>query len=458
MPRAVAVLVFTLIVLFMLKKDGAARQGFSFALWIPLIWLLILSSRPLSFWLHVEATGSDLDGNPFDRVFYVVLIIWSFVLANRRGVSWSGLIQNNLGLFLFYLFLFVSCFWSDYPVVALKRWFKDIAVFPVILVILSEWDPLGAVRLVFSRCAIVLFMFSLLCVKYIPELGRVYTNEGGVEITGVTQQKNSLGEVVMVFGLVLIWRLVSEYRGESKASEAKRAFLPLLILGVGVWLLHECDSKTSMICLVIAVAIFLSHRLPVVRGRPKSFLVLSVVLGSAAVILNKALNLSTQILHLLGRDPTLTGRTGIWEAVREHPTNWLVGCGYLMYWDQTGKIMVNGYLTSLKTAHNGYLDVFLDGGVIGVLFLAIMIISTGRNVIRDFLSGSEYGRVRLAYWVIMIVYNFSESTWARRGPTWFAFLLFCADYRAALPQVAAQQEPVPGEPDQPIPTGMPTFS
>jgi O-antigen ligase len=387
--------------------------------------------------MHVESSGSDLDGNPFDRTFYLVLIIASLVVVMRRPGSFAAVLRENKTVLLFYLFLLASCFWSNFPFVALKRWTKDVAVFSVILVMITETDPEAAIQSLFTRCAVVLFSFSVLFIKYIPAYGRVYSEEGGVQMTGVTEQKNSLGEIIMVFGFVLIWRMMTEYRHEGRWRELRRAWLPLTVLGLGVWLLQQSDSRTAMICLGLGALILYSHKLPIVRGRPKLFLVMLILGGGSLVVINKMFNVSDAVLHALGRDPTFTGRTAIWEAVREHPTNWLHGCGYLMYWDVTGEIIIKGYPVTLKTAHNGYLDVFLDGGVIGEAFLFLMIIGVGINVVKDFTTGTPYARLRFAYFVSMVLYNLSESTWARRGPMWFAFLLFCVDYRALYRRPAA---------------------
>ena len=42
-----------------------------------------------------------------------------------------------------------------------------------------------------------------------------------------------------------------------------------------------------------------------------------------------------------------------------------------------------------------------------------------------FLSGSDYGRLFLTFFVVTLLFNLSESIFARRGPLWFSFLLFC---------------------------------
>ena len=78
----------------------------------------------------------------------------------------------------------------------------------IIFVVLTEQNPVLAIRILFCRCAFILVPFSVLFIKYYPDLGRAYTRAGGAMATGVTTQKNSLGEVVLVCSLFLLWDLL----------------------------------------------------------------------------------------------------------------------------------------------------------------------------------------------------------------------------------------------------------
>jgi hypothetical protein len=77
-----------------------------------------------------------------------------------------------------------------------------------------------------------------------------------------------------------------------------------------------------------------------------------------------------------------------------------------------------------------------------------MLLAIGILVGRAYLRGTFYGRLQLAFFVIMLLYNLSESMYARRGPLWFSFLLFGLDldsiyYRRYVPLSAGEDS----EPD-----------
>src|SRR5205085_811256 len=104
-----------------------------------------------------------------------------------------------------------SIVWTPYPFVAFKRWFKEFGQVLVILVILTEADPGAAFKMLCVRCAIVLFPLSVVLNKYYPAYGRSFSVGGSQMVTGVMTQKNSLGEICAIYGLVLLWDIIDSY-------------------------------------------------------------------------------------------------------------------------------------------------------------------------------------------------------------------------------------------------------
>jgi O-antigen ligase len=351
-------------------------------------------------------------------------------------MEWASIIQRNKALLLFFLFLLATIMWAPYPFVVFKRWFKEIGAIFVILVILTEQNPLEATKAIFARCAYVWFPLSEIFAKYFPGIGREYSRGGFATYTGVTTQKNSLGEIILVVCLFLI----SELGQPNRPREAKflrgHHFTMFITLAMGLWLLYLCNSKTALICLVIGTVIVIGHKLPFFKAHPQRLLV--AILGAVPLffLAEGAFQVSEELLPIVGRDSTFTERTDIWKAVGENPVDSFTGAGYMMYWDLHKTIQIGKYMVDdLKTAHNGYLETYLDGGALGIFFLAVLLLVVGIRAIREFLTGSEYGRLAFAFFVVMLLYNFSESIYARRSPLWFAFLLFSLEFRQCVPAV-----------------------
>ena len=194
-----------ILAIWLIRRDTARREGISSAVWIPTLWAGILLSRPLSMWVGFGGATDTLEGSPLDRAFFFGMIFLALVTLFRRHVTWPQLISKNWPIFLFYGFLLVSVLWAESPFVSFKRWFKDLGNVFVACVILTELNPQQAFRAVFVRCAYLFLPLSVVYIRYFPDLGRFYSRAGGMQVTGVTTQKNSLGVLVLICGLVLLW-------------------------------------------------------------------------------------------------------------------------------------------------------------------------------------------------------------------------------------------------------------
>src|SRR5260221_673840 len=118
------------------------------------------------------------------------------------------------------------------------------------MVLLSEVDPLTAIRIVFVRVSYVLFPLSVLLIKYFPAIGRTPSRGGDALFTGVATHKNSLGLTVFVLGVFLVvdlWQMRQGRDRNQKTDERIRYGM----LAMGLWLLLICDSRTSLVCVML---------------------------------------------------------------------------------------------------------------------------------------------------------------------------------------------------------------
>src|SRR5258708_3597701 len=425
LPALICCLVF---IVFLLVRDSLRRSSVSWAVWIPTFLLLILGSRPVSLWFGVgqAGIGNEVETSPFDQVFFFSVLASSLIIATLRGVKWGKLFASNIPLMIFYVYLAVSVSWSGDPIGSTKRLVKDFGMLFVISLILSEKNPLEAVRTIYVRCACVLFPLSVVFIKWLTRMGRSFDLAGEPTYTGVTTQKNTLGEVVLVFSLFLIWDYL-----ETRPSKWRWSYFPwdrLLLLGMGLWLLNMCQSKTSLLCLIVGAALIVSS------GRLASKMVSRIVLLAALSLpyllffAQRFNSVIAPIVEVMGRNMTFTGRTNIWEHITSKTVNPLIGAGYWNFWGGRGGFQISEQMrTSVPHAHNGYLDIYLDGGVIGLILLFFVLIAYGRRLMKKF-QGDRFQRVRFAVLIVMIFYNLSESMYSRVSPIWFTTLLAMLDF------------------------------
>jgi O-antigen ligase len=197
-----------------------------------------------------------------------------------------------------------------------------------------------------------------------------------------------------------------------------------LMLLTAVWLIKKCDSMTSMSCLVIAGAVMIMTTFPWVSKRVGN---IHILVGSAVSLSLFAafVDTSGELLHLLGRDSTLTGRTEIWKAVLSLNTNPLVGTGYESFWlgDRIEKVWRLIGFTGIAEAHNGYLDTYINLGAIGLFLLGMLLLNAYRHVLVTLRRHPHAGRLSLALFTAGLIYNLTESGFKMMTPLWLAFLL-----------------------------------
>jgi len=431
MSSQLALLACTLFILFNLVRDVKRREDVSKAIWIPTLWVAILCSRPVSVWLSggiASSAGSSLDGSPIDRTVYLGLIISGFIVLSRRQIKWNEFISNNKGVLLLYLYLLITVLWSAHPFVAFKRWFKDFGNIIILLVILTESSPPAAFRAVFVRCAYVLIPLSVVYIKWFPHLGRAYGRwSGEMMATGVTLQKNSLGAMLLVCGLPFVWQFLIRKK-EPWGAPTKTDFgIYISMLLMGAWLLIVSNSQTSLVCMLIGLSIILTIKFPAVKQHAARFGGIVIAVTLLFLLLDSTFNLKENLLEMLGRDATLTGRTDVWAAVLDQDTDPMFGVGFCSFWsDERYVDSIPDWL--MFSSHNGYLEIYLDGGLVGDFFLILMLAIVFGKITKDMARGEDFSIVRFAFLLITIVYNFSEAIYGRLSPGWFIFLLIAIEY------------------------------
>lgn len=435
MPQSVASVIFAIGIagLFFLDRDKKSRV--SNALWIPTVWLFFCLSRSLTQWLGMDSTAdqaanlasSYLEGSPVDRDLCIVLEVIALVVVINRGRRVGPILRRNwvIGLFFFYAALSIA--WSDYPLFALKHWIKGIGDVLMVLIVLTETSVAGAIKSLVTRLGFVLLPLSLLLLYYYPSMGRIYNMDGSPEPVGVTTQKNGLGELCTFVGLALLWRLRSTYNDRKDPNRIRRLLALGAVVATAVWLLHLCNSITSICALSMASGVmFLSAR-PTFRRRP-ALVPLLIVAVLASVVYALFFQSSGALIQSLGRDPSLSGRSVGWAVFLSIPNNQLVGAGYESFWvaSRLQRIWDLNPGIKISEAHNGYIEIFLTLGWVGVVLLGALIATGYRNVIRSYRGDPDIGSLRIAYFLATMVTGFTEAAFRMMSPSWIFFLLAAA--------------------------------
>ena len=407
MPPIVALLLCTAFVLLLLVVERRASRGVSGSLWIPTLWMLMIASRSLGGWFGVS--GGNDSGNWMDQVALSSLTIASVVVIVQRRIDWSGILRRNQWLLALIAYMLVSVFWSEIPFIAIKRWIREAIIVVMALVTVSEADPRQALASLFRRCAYVLLPFSLVLNKYYPLLGRQYGRWSGIEMwTGVTSQKNQLGLLCMISIFFLGWALYQHWRERHKGAHYQ-VWADVFIVLLAMYLLHGANSATSLGSLILGAAIYAGLRwFRKLRPKVPQFALIALVLfliayGASAPFLGGS-NVA-EFSSSLDRDVTLTGRTHVWAVLLPaHKRQPLLGYGIGSFWTDARR-----ELYGVPTAHNGYLDILLELGQLGLAFYAIWLLSLARQLHRALLHDYDWASLAICVLLMGLVYNVTES-------------------------------------------------
>ncbi|HET6299923.1 O-antigen ligase family protein [Microbacterium sp.] len=345
-------------------------------------WCILVLFMALSGVAWVNAFGTEATAALTIVAAGVSLIVWVLV---RPAYQWRRLPWYATG---YVLWAALSIAWSAWPAVSAITWLLlAITTFQALFVgAMLTWKEL--VRAIASALKWVVslsLLFELWVSIFIggPILPRfvipsepaddpiVYWSRDnlfdGGRIQGIMGNANLLGPVALLAIIVFAIRL---------ASGAPRKVMLWIWIGISAYLFVRASSATAYVAagaVVLVLATVLLMRTAKRPGeRTKYYIAYAAIgLGSALALWL----LRDRIFEALGRSSDLTGREAIWQAVLERAAERpIAGWGFATPWIPSepafdGWIIDHGQ--TVMQAHNMWLDVYLQLGIVGVVLIAI---------------------------------------------------------------------------------------
>lgn len=405
--------------LFFLDRDNSIRV--SKAVWLPVVWFCISGSRPVSAWLGM-GPGADAANSPLDQFVAVVLIALGIIVISRRGRDINLLFRDSWSIAVYFSFCLASILWSDFPGHGFTRWIRALGDLVMLMVLVTDAQPTAALRRFFSRVGFVLLPISVLLIKYYPNLGRSFDEWGFAVNTGVTTNKNLLGVVAFVLTLGTAWHVLRLLRDRKQSNRARHLLAQCTLLFFGIWLLFAAHSATSGACFTLGVGLMTVTGLPFIRRRPAAVhaLVLAILLSGGLTVLFGGQGEATKAL---GRSEDFTGRTEVWEALIPIAPNPIVGVGFENFWFGPRSENLRHTFRHINEAHNGYLEVYLNLGLLGVGLIALILTQGYRSAVAAFRRDPAFGSLLIAYILTAAIYSITEAGFRMLNPIWFCLLL-----------------------------------
>ena len=430
MSPQIATFLCACLIVYLFWADRNQKAGASWASWIPFFWMFFAGSKYLTQWLNIGGATDTLEayheGNPINMVVFLGLIVAGTAVLLRRRLNWGRLLIENKWIALFFLFGAISILWSEYPFISFRRLIKAMGNVVMALVILTEERPYISFGVIVRRLAYLLLPLSVLFIKYYPEIGRAY-HHGMPMFIGVSTGKNGLGQTCLLTGFFLCWSVLLNYRDEIKIGGSHRILIDFLLIAVIAWLLYMSNSATSIACLFIGIIIMLISRLPALSQKPKRIIHLGIACVAVLAIMEWLFDIQTTVLSALGRDATLTTRVPMWDYLLAMVHDPIFGFGYESFWLGERQAMVRERWAIYLSAHNGYLEVYLNLGLVGLSIIVGIIMSGLYKVSKILTIDYKIGILRIIILAIVVLYNWTEAIFYGVNNLWLLLYLSVMD-------------------------------
>jgi exopolysaccharide production protein ExoQ len=373
-----------------------------------------------------------------DRFAFVVQTAFYAGLFCLIAVRWQSFLRsawNGKWAVALLAVAFLSAAWAEDPLFTLRRAIVLCGTTAFGIYLGSRFEVQEQLQLLAWTFGIVICA-SFLCVLFLPQYGIDHLYHYG-DWQGVFSQKNSLARAMVLATLVFLF--VRFRSGNTLRWIGIAGSLTLLVLS---------RSVTGVVVFAIIFASWPLYRLLRTKftfAVPVAATIFTVVAAGAAV----AYQALPALLEALNRDESLTGRIDLWQAVWLSISRkpWL-GYGFDAFW----KGMQGESALVLQTvgwapgyAHNGFLDLVLDLGFIGLVVFACGYLVLWRRAITFVIRDPRPTTVwPCMYLVFMLFYNLTEGpVISQNNITWVLYVATAVSLAIYLPvrHTAANEVP-----------------
>jgi O-antigen ligase len=370
--------------------------------WI-VLWALVIFLLAEPFALQLEGIDPSGSANQVAKPFALYLHFAVFALVGayvflRRSLA-ATLRAAFAAPFLIALAILgvASAIWTTEPLPTLLAGMEFIAtIFCLSAVITSQNRP-DAVRSVLIALSICVFI-SVVWSLALPHYGQHDRNDlyqGGHvgKWRGIYRHKNILGQISGI--TVGVWL--------SPSGRLLPRYYRYATIAAGVLCLAFAQSASGVLIALAGFGLgFVLFRL---KGVPRA-VGLSVGVLACALLLGAGSEIMSSVLVALGRSPTFSGRTYLWEAaLKIISDHWLLGYGLAGIHDEEIMGVFKAISGEVHDAHNSYLEIMIALGIAGLFLhmaaIAYAVFKRGRTRLRGEMNlGRQAMIVVILMWLL----------------------------------------------------------
>lgn len=336
------------------------------------IFALLFFSGCLYFMGSVPGNASQMSSESSPTLLGIQSGIQAFSCVLILARWKSSIITATSGKLLWLLLAvaLASFLWSDVPDYTLRRSLVLVGTSWFGLYLAARYSLKEQLHLLAWAMGLAAVLSTVFALAF-PSIGVMSSIHVGAW-RGIFAHKNPMGRSMVLSALVFLLLAIGSCRNRSLLMWAS--------FGLSVGLIFLSTSKTALIILIavlLLLPLYRTMRWKYTLAVPFWIVTICVSAGVAMLLIDNLENL----LGLMGRDLTFTGRTKLWSVVvdkiSERP--WL-GYGYVAFWrgmegEESAKIsrLINWHADH---SHNAFLDISLNLGLLGLLLFVLSWLST----------------------------------------------------------------------------------
>jgi exopolysaccharide production protein ExoQ len=371
------------------------------------VFLAIVSSTiivPFKYLNPTSLGASDLKVTTLTFVAQLVLYpALFFLLRGKIGDLYpiSKALLKDPFLCVMLVMTLLSAFWSQAPDITL-RGSVVLLCFVLLAASVGMRYDINAISRILRWTGTAISGTGTFVSLFIPSIGRL--EEGW---NGILAHKNGFSCWIAL--TACLWFL--------QATDRQQRWLSLLLSGLCFVATIAAGSGAARIMFLVTICVLmfvkLTQRLDFRKRVTATLLTITISIPSAIYVWFH----NQYIFDALGKDRTLTGRTEFWpqvlEAIWKQP---FVGYGYQGFWqswrgtDNPAAHIINPNGFVPPHSHNGYLEVALALGVVGIVLFGCSLLMNITRIcaLVPHLQQAQSGTI-LAIVIFILISSFSET-------------------------------------------------
>lgn len=373
------------------------------------------------------------EGDPAMQIVWTGVYMVTLLLLLLRWDSVATVAPRDKVLWALVGLAVLSVLWSTQPEFTIRRSFALVGTTLFGVYLAARYSFKEQLRLLVVMFSIVTVL-SLLVVAVLPTYGIAGTSEW----RGIYAHKNQMGRLMALSAIVCVMIFVGSARYRRLAGF-------VFVLSMGLMVMSK--SRTSLVIFVVLMLIFpLARAFRWHHSLALPFFLTTLTAGTIATLW-LADNLES-LLAAIGKDLTLTGRTELWAVVFEMIKQklWL-GYSYGGFWrgyDSSAEYVWELVGWNAPHSHSGFLDIWLDLGLVGLLLFVFGLLSAFKRAIQWLRSTTSVEDVwPLMYCTYILLFNMTESAALNRNNIFWC--LFVATVLSMGPTRGAAPLPSSGD-------------